>query len=236
MSYIGEEPKIFQPLEILAKRPIPKNKQGVQIKMKNIGEDENISEEVKENDEIGEPAPIVDKKRVKINDKRKENLINRNAVLEKLKANRNVINKTNIEEPKETNIQQELPIVEEKMIQIIEKPAEEKKEEEEDTIIQPKRTIIIKPKLIEKEKEEVGEPLPEPIQKKLKIVEKLTEKAEDVDLTKVVIRTQKVADRLPKEREKIIVEASSYYMNNRKIFIQKTKINKRCNVHFTKIF
>ena len=221
MSYIGEEPKIFQPLEILAKRPIPKNKQGVQIKMKNIGEDENISEEVKENDEIGEPTPIIEKKRVKINDKRKENLINRNAVLEKIKANRNVINKTNIEEPKETDIREELPIAEEKMIQIIEEPAEEKKEEEEETIIQPKRTIIIKPKLNEKEKEEIGEPVPKPIQKKLKIVEKLTEKAEDVDLTKVVIRTQKVADRLPKEREKMIVKASSYYMNNRKIFIQK---------------
>lgn len=42
-----------------------------------------------------------------------------------------------------------------------------------------------------------------------------------VDLTTAIIRTQKVADRLPKEKEKIIVKAPSYYMNNRKLFIQK---------------
>ncbi len=184
MSYIGEEPKIFQPLEILAKRPIPKNKQGVQIKMKNIEEDENISEELKENDEFGELLPVVEKKRIKINDKRKESLINRNAVLEKLKTNKNVINKTNVEE---TKVQEEPSIMEEKVIQIVDEPVEEEKEEE-NAVIRPKRTIIIKPQSqkIEKAEDDVGEPIPEPIKKKLKIVENLTEKPEDVDLTKVI--------------------------------------------------
>ena len=42
-----------------------------------------------------------------------------------------------------------------------------------------------------------------------------------VDLTTAVIRTQKVIDRLPKEREKNIIVAPPYYMNNRKLFIQK---------------
>ena len=42
-----------------------------------------------------------------------------------------------------------------------------------------------------------------------------------VDLTTAVIRTQKVIDRLPKEREHVIIKAPTYYMNNRKIFIQK---------------
>ena len=42
-----------------------------------------------------------------------------------------------------------------------------------------------------------------------------------VDLTTAVIRDQKVSDRLPKEREKVIIKASSYYMNNRKIYMQK---------------
>jgi len=42
-----------------------------------------------------------------------------------------------------------------------------------------------------------------------------------VDLTTAVIRTQKVIDRLPKEREKNIILAPTYYMNNRKLFIQK---------------
>ena len=43
----------------------------------------------------------------------------------------------------------------------------------------------------------------------------------DSDLTKIAIREQAVADRLPKEREKVIVKAPTYYMNNRKLFIKK---------------
>ena len=42
-----------------------------------------------------------------------------------------------------------------------------------------------------------------------------------VDLTVAVLRTQKVADRLPKERERITMPVSNFYMNNRKIFVQK---------------
>jgi len=42
-----------------------------------------------------------------------------------------------------------------------------------------------------------------------------------VDLTTAIIRTQKVIDRLPKEREKNIIVAPPYYMNNRKLFVQK---------------
>jgi hypothetical protein len=42
-----------------------------------------------------------------------------------------------------------------------------------------------------------------------------------VDITTAVIRTQKVIDRLPKERDKVIIKAPSYYMSNRKIYMQK---------------
>jgi hypothetical protein len=42
-----------------------------------------------------------------------------------------------------------------------------------------------------------------------------------VDLTKVVLRDQVVADRLPTEKEKIIVKAPTYYMSNRKKYVQK---------------
>lgn len=42
-----------------------------------------------------------------------------------------------------------------------------------------------------------------------------------VNLTDAVIDKMKVTDRLPKEREKIILATSTFYMNNRKIFIQK---------------
>ena len=44
---------------------------------------------------------------------------------------------------------------------------------------------------------------------------------EPIDLTTAAIRGQQVKDLLPGEREKIIVKAPSYYMNNRRIFIQK---------------
>ena len=59
--------------------------------------------------------------------------------------------------------------------------------------------------------------------RKLKITGKQgeAEPAMVVDLTTAVIREQKVIDRLPKEREKVIVKAPSYYMNNRKMFVQK---------------
>jgi hypothetical protein len=43
----------------------------------------------------------------------------------------------------------------------------------------------------------------------------------NVDLTTAVINNMNVKDRLPKEREKRILDTSSFYMNNRKVFIQK---------------
>ena len=44
---------------------------------------------------------------------------------------------------------------------------------------------------------------------------------EPVDLTTATIRSQKVLDRLPKERERVVIRAPTFYMNNRKIFVQK---------------
>ena len=76
--------------------------------------------------------------------------------------------------------------------------------------------------LIDEPEEAIGEaPIKKP--RKLKITSKLGEAdpAVVVDLTTAVIREQKVIDRLPKEREKVIVKAPSYYMNNRKMFVQK---------------
>jgi len=51
--------------------------------------------------------------------------------------------------------------------------------------------------------------------------EQQVEQIADIDLTTAMIRSQKVFDRLPKERERILIKAPSYYMNNRKIFTQK---------------
>ena len=80
-------------------------------------------------------------------------------------------------------------------------------------------------KLVEElQEEKVDEIMNEPKKRGRKPKKNAIEPAEElpeVDLTTAVIRTQKVADRLPKEREKNIIVAPPYYMNNRKLFIQK---------------
>ena len=76
----------------------------------------------------------------------------------------------------------------------------------------------------EVQEEKVNEIVNEPKKrgrKPKKIIIEQAEELPEIDLTTAVIRTQKVADRLPKEREKNIIVAPPYYMNNRKIFIQK---------------
>ena len=47
------------------------------------------------------------------------------------------------------------------------------------------------------------------------------EKVQDVDLTTALIEGMNVKDRLPKEREKRVLSTSTFYMNNRKLFVQK---------------
>ena len=85
----------------------------------------------------------------------------------------------------------------------------------------------------EEEPEPVAEEEPEPVApqpkkrgrkpkaKKVDDIDK--ELLEKVDLTTAVIRSQKVTDRLPKEREKNLVLAPPYYLNNRKLFMNKLK-------------
>jgi hypothetical protein len=56
---------------------------------------------------------------------------------------------------------------------------------------------------------------------KLKVVGKPIDISKPLDLTKSLIHNQIVSERLPKERERIILKAPRYYMNNRKLYIQK---------------
>ena len=72
--------------------------------------------------------------------------------------------------------------------------------------------------------EEILDDKQNPTKKPKKIVLKEPVEESKVDLTTSVIRTQKINDRLPIDREKNIIKAPPYYMNNRKLFIQK--INK----------
>ena len=97
-------------------------------------------------------------------------------------------------------------------------------EEELQTITQ--LTELEEPAKFEDEiqEEKVQEIIEEPKKrgrKAKKLVIENPDELPEVDLTTAVIRTQTVADRLPKEREKNIIVAPPYYMNNRKLFIQK---------------
>jgi len=92
---------------------------------------------------------------------------------------------------------------------------------------------------VEVEDEEAGlRKLVEATEKTVEVAEEKTEKAKRgrkpkdkgkveeknellVDLTTAVLNNTKVTDRLPKEKEKRVLATSTFYMNNRKIFIQK---------------
>jgi hypothetical protein len=115
-------------------------------------------------------------------------------------------------------------------IEEIKKPEDESESEEKPDVIQD----------FENEEDENEEQalrkLVEATEKTAEVVEEKTEKPKrgrkpktkgevepeiDVDLTTAVINKMNVKDRLPKEREKRILATSSFYMNNRKLFIQK---------------
>ena len=112
---------------------------------------------------------------------------------------------------------------------------EEKKEETDEDIfdipIQEVQTItrlteLEEPAKFEEEiqEEKVEEVIKEPKKRGRKPKKNVIDNPDEdivVDLTTAVIRTQKVSERLPKEREKNIIVAPPYYMNNRKLFIQK---------------
>jgi hypothetical protein len=100
--------------------------------------------------------------------------------------------------------------------ELIEQEPIEKEEEEKATEVQKKE-----------EKMEIDELAEELATGKKKRGRKPKETKEpkgqlaQVDLTAAIIRTQKVADRLPKEKERITMPISNFYMNNRKMFVQK---------------
>jgi len=127
-----------------------------------------------------------------------------------------------VEEPVKELVEEPVKeLVEEPVKELVEEPMKEPvKELVEEPVEEPVEQSVkkpveepVQPKVLEEEK------VPAPKRKlKLKIV---ADQGTKVDLTTAVIRTQKVADRLPKPQEKLVLPVSSFYMNNRKIFIQK---------------
>ena len=97
---------------------------------------------------------------------------------------------------------------------------------------EPPSNVPLKPPSIEEEKEGVVEgTVGFPVEENIIIKRKSTKKSEGVvslpsqkDIYNIKIGDEYIKNRLPKETEKFIYRSSSYYMNNRKLFIQQ--INK----------
>jgi len=216
--------------ELMAIRPTPKSFRGINIQINNkpavenssivINNEENIEREIEEVVDIEETTletPQVPREYTApiILDKRKTSMIDRLAILTRIadKSSSIVVDET--EDTPEKMIardpMQVIPVLTDKKINP--RPIENKE-------LDQSKLLISEPTIVDDE--DIGiVKAPKPKVRKLKIKGKVTDdKIEEVDLTTAVIRTQKVLDRLPKEREKVIIKAPSYYMNNRKKFIQ----------------
>uniref|UniRef100_A0A6C0DN40 DOD-type homing endonuclease domain-containing protein n=1 Tax=viral metagenome TaxID=1070528 RepID=A0A6C0DN40_9ZZZZ len=220
---------VFQPLVVLQRKPNPDEFKGVQINFINA-------------DVTAKRKPAV------IQDKRKTSTIDRAVILDKLRKNDALFVKVETEKMKQalplplplSDTREKLVIPEKSVKKLVLKTEEEIPvidTEEEDTkaleevekMLEAREPILlteeVEEKMVEqpvKDTAKVTEPPAKRGRKKKLILGEPTETdPSTIDITKVAIRNQNVGERLPKEREKIVIKAPSYYMNNRKIFVQK---------------
>jgi len=233
-------------LDLLERKILPNIQKEIRVQFANSSiSDKNgtIETETFEQESNIEFKPLAKRKPVSVLDKRKQSTINREEIMKKLQQNKMLTTRSDMIAPAEiVNIgsqseeptkiapeQEEVPISTKKRLTIREPVVEENNEVDEDQDMKDLMAIVEteeklkEPTLEEEAIEKAEEVLPVPIKIKVKRPRKDKEPEIEVpvDLTTAVIRTQKVAERLPKEREKIIIKASEYYMNNRKMFIQK---------------
>ena len=222
---------IFRPLDFLKKRPIPIKKQDIFIQFK-----EKDKPDIK--DDIVDDKIVIDKPKIKIIDKRNDYDINRSEIIERLKQ------KNAFQIPVTRNIQSKKPSIvvdtmlpssktfdatkTKKSITIQTKP---------DTEIQKEIQKEVQKQVQKEEKDsdeeiiEESEPSPETISQDIpKIKDK--EIVKDLDLSEIIINDVKLKDRLPVSH-KFDIKTSNFYLNNRKIFIQK--INELFIKHFQEI-
>ena len=242
-SYLGlletkRTPKPYKPIQI----QIHKQKEKTEPILEE-GEIEELEEVV--------PEPTIKHKEVSVVDKRAHpdfaNL-DRDIILERLR-NKNLLT-VKVGEPVSlappvSEVKEIIPLVktdtkivigEEEPESMIEEEPESVIEEEPEPVAEeePEPVVEEEPEpIVEEEPEPIVEEEPEPVvpqpkkrgrkpkAKKVDDIDK--ELLEKVDLTTAVIRSQKVTDRLPKEREKNLVLAPPYYLNNRKLFMNKLK-------------
>ena len=109
---------------------------------------------------------------------------------------------------------------------------EVKEPEPEPEVEEPEVEEESEPEPVPEDKIELTVQKPEPVElpvpkkrgRKPKVKQPIeTIDLDEIDLTTAMIRSQKISERLPKEKEKNIIMASPYYMNNRKMFISKLR-------------
>jgi len=236
----------FLGLELLEKKVIP-NKQG-EIRIR-FGQAEAKVEDLAEEGEITEEVEIKPRARpMAILDKRSTSTVNRQQILERLKKNNALTVKSELLMKRPYEIPADIPqpellqpvaikkrlVLKESGIKLVPKKQEvlevETQGEDEDVEAELKKMAqfveLQAPALTEEEfKEQRVEAAilesQEPKKAKKLRVKPGPAIVPEIDLTTVAIRSQKVSDRLPKEKEKVLIKAPTYYMNNRKLFIQK---------------
>jgi hypothetical protein len=237
---------VFQPLVVLEKKPIAKKFEEVRVAFVKPSEQPIIENEEPSEEPTEETSQPVEN--VEILDRRKTSRLDRKLIMQRLKNKRVtkntletslIIEPTIIElpapiktgekivikpkftmkpveptEPTQPTQPSNIPITETTEIYPLIAPVEEQRKIEKE---------VVEKEAVEKgavEKEVVEKPEKQKRGRKPKKQGEI-EMVPEVDITTAIIRNQKVLDRLPKEKEKIIIKAPTYYMNNRKIFIQK---------------
>jgi len=188
---------------------------------------------------IPEPAKRED---VQINtliiDKTKESNIDRNAILERIRMNKDFKGVTF--RPEMSRIPEKSPLRREKPSPIAEvteqeeeRKEEQKEEEKKEEQVKPKQKRGKKYKLImidepaevqvEELVEEKKQLTPEQEVFTIKVKKRRTKKPKEIvqegPFDNVIIGSTLLQERLPPEQSKVLIRASNYYMNNRKIFI-----------------
>ena len=170
-------------------------------------------------------------------DKRTESNIDRNAILERIRMNKDfkgVTYKPELTKIVQSTVRPESPLSPKKLSPVLEKESEQEEEKTEEPTKKKrdKRVRLI----VEEEKEQppelqIEELLEEkkqltPEQQeifKIKVKKRRTKKPKDIvqegPFENVIIGREALKDRLPPEQNKVLIRASNYYMNNRKIFV-----------------
>ena len=233
-------PNKQQPITInFGNKPIIESTEIIEKPVKQIRELEPGEVDESDEESVGEMPPIR-RPPVSILDKRKTSNIDRELIMERLKQQNMLLVKTNIPSQKPAMdvpappaplVPKRKLVIRKEPLPIITEDTEPPLQEETEllpaievgapAVEKPKRANKLK--IIEQPKPLLqGEALPAAEKpkrtRKLKII---APPPGEIDITKAMIGTLNIADRLPKEKEKIIVKAPSYYMNNRKLFVQK---------------